>query len=324
MLLFPILSAIILFFGSWFAYRTAFYSPIHLRPSPDTPLQGAQYESVSEHISRIIGIMSQYSCEEVWIESYDGTKLFGRYYHFRDGAPIQLLFHGYRSHAFRDCSGGHSLARKIGYNVFVPDQRAQGRSGGKSITFGINERKDCLCWIQYLNDRFGQDVPIVLSGLSMGAATVLMASGLDLPENVACVIADSPYSAPIAIIEKVAQDLHYPVFICRPFIHLGARLFGGFRLGSCTAKEAVRHSRVPILLIHGEDDRMVPCSMSLEIAANCASKVQVVTFPGAGHGLCYITDPIRYERVINEFLNSVPILNNTIPDEFIGKLDGNS
>lgn len=324
MLLFLILSAIILFFGSWFAYRTAFYSPIHLRPSPDTPLQGAQYESVSEHISRIVGIMSQYSCEEVWIESYDGTKLFGRYYHFRDGAPIQLLFHGYRSHAFRDCSGGHSLARKIGYNVFVPDQRAQGRSGGKSITFGINERKDCLSWIQYLNDRFGQDVPIVLSGLSMGAATVLMASGLDLPKNVACVIADSPYSAPIAIIEKVAQDLHYPVFICRPFIHLGARLFGGFRLGSCTAKEAVRHSRVPILLIHGEDDRMVPCSMSLEIAANCASKVQVVTFPGAGHGLCYITDPIRYERVISEFLNSVPILNNTIPDEFIGKLDGNS
>ena len=301
--------------GSWLAYRKAFYSPIYSRPSQDTPLIGEQYDSVSGDIRRIAAIMSRYSCEEVWIESFDGTKLFGRYYHFRDHAPIQLLFHGYRSHAFRDCSGGHSLSKKLGYNVFVPDQRAQGKSTGQTITFGINERKDCLCWIRYLNERFGPDTPIILTGLSMGAATVLMAAGLDLPENVACIIADSPYSAPIAIIEKVARDLHYPVSICRPFAYLGARLFGGFSLGSCTAKEAVRHCKVPVLLLHGEEDRMVPCSMSLEIAAHCASSVQLVTFPGAGHGLCYITDPLRYEQVICRFLRSVPALKDTVPDK---------
>ena len=313
------LLVILIILGSYLAYRKAFYSHPQKHAAPNTPLQGDQYDAVSEHISRIGGIMSRYSCEEIRIESFDGTQLFGRYYHFRDNAPIQILVHGYRSHAFRDCSGGHSLSRKIGYNALVIDQRAQGNSGGHTITFGIKERKDCLCWIQYLCDRFGSNTPIILSGLSMGAATVLMTTELDLPENVVCVIADSPYSAPISIIEKVAKDQHYPVWLCRPFAYLGAMLFGGFSLGSCTAKEAVQKAQIPILLLHGEDDRLVPCSMSLEIAACCASKVQVATFPHAGHGLCYITDPQRYEQTVCRFLNSVPELKGSIPDSFIGK-----
>ena len=118
-------------------------------------------------------------------------------------------------------------------------------------------------------------------------------------------------------IEKVAKDRDYPVAVCRPFVHLAAFLFGGFRLNSCTAKEAVSRCRVPVLLIHGEDDRLVPCSMSLEIAACCASRVQVVTFPDAGHGLSYVTDPVRYERIVVDFLNSVPDLNGFVSDAFI-------
>ena len=314
-----IILIIVILIASYLAYRKVFYSDPHKHPTHDTPLIGEQYEAVADHISRIAGIMSKYTCEEIRIKSFDGTMLFGRYYHLRDNAPIMILVHGYRSHAFRDCSGGHSLSRRIGYNALVIDQRAQGNSDGNTITFGIKERKDCLCWIQYLCDRFGSSTPIILSGLSMGAATVLMTTELDLPDNVACVIADSPYSAPISIIEKVAKDQQYPIGICRPFAYLGAMLFGGFALGSCTAKEAVRKARIPILLLHGEEDRLVPCSMSLEIAACCASKVHVATFPGAGHGLCYITDPIRYERTVCNFLNSIPLLEGTVPDSFMGK-----
>ena len=314
-----IILIIVILIASYLAYRKVFYSDPHKHPAPDTPLIGEQYEAVADHISRIAAIMSKYTCEEIQIKSCDGTILFGRYYHFQDNAPIMILVHGYRSHAFRDCSGVHSLSRRIGYNALVIDQRAQGKSGGNTITFGIKEHKDCLCWIQYLCHRFGNDIPIILSGLSMGAATVLMTTELDLPDNVACVIADSPYSSPISIIEKVAKDQHYPIRLCRPFAYLGAMIFGNFALGSCTAKEAVRKARIPILLLHGEDDRLVPCSMSLEIAACCASKVHVATFPDAGHGLCYITDPIRYERTVSNFLNSVPSLEGTIPDSFMGK-----
>lgn len=302
--------------SSWYAYSVSFYSPLSRRVTPEAPLKGDQYDSVSQHIFRMSHIMEKIPCEEVSITSHDGLKLHGRYYHLRDGAPIEILFHGYRSHAFRDCSGGHALSRKMGFNALVVDQRAHGESEGKTITFGILERQDLRGWVRYCTDRFGADVPLILSGLSMGAATVLMAADLDLPPNVSCIIADSPYSTPAAIIEKVCRDEHYPVAICRPFLHLGAWIYGGFRLNATSAKAAVRKARIPILLIHGEADHFVPCSMSLEIAECCGSKVTVHTFPGAGHGLCYITDPVRYEHVIYEFISSVSDLKNKMSETF--------
>lgn len=302
---------------SWYTYKTAFFSPKKRPYTPNDPLEGKQYDAVADNIHRIAHIMERYTFEPVTIESFDGLKLFGRYYHLKDGAPLEILMHGYRSHAYRDCSGGHALARKMGFNTLVIDQRAHGESEGRTITFGVKERLDCLSWVRYCNARFGKDTPMILSGLSMGAATVLMASGLDLPDNVACIMADSPYSAPSAIIEKVCADRRYPVALCRPFLHLGARLYGGFRLNACTAKDSVTRAKVPILLIHGEADRLVPCSMSSEIAGMCASQVTVETFPDAGHGLCYITDPIRYEHVVYHFLSAIPTLRSRIDRDFI-------
>ena len=308
---------------SFYTYNVCFYSPRAKRSTIEDSLQGGQYDAVSEHIYRISHIMEKIPCENVSITSFDGCLLHGRYYHVRDGAPLEILFHGYRSCAFRDCSGGHALSRKMGFNSLVVDQRAQGESSGVTITFGIKEHKDCKEWIDYANARFGTDIPIILSGLSMGAATVLMATGLDLPENVVCVIGDSPYSAPSAIIEKVCKDMHYPVWLCRPFIHLGAMLYGGFRLNSCTAKDAVNHAKLPILLIHGEEDRLVPCAMSHEIAACSASDVTVQTFPDAGHGLSYLTDPIRYEDVVYAFLDKFPAISDHIAESFKQQKRGN-
>lgn len=317
-----ILSLLLILFvvaGSWYAYSVAFFAPTGKRTSSDAPLVGEQYEAVSDNIHRISSIMQRFPYEEIFINADDGTKLFGRYYHLKDHAPIEILFHGYRSHPYRDCSGGHALARKMGFNTLVVDQRAHGSSGGRTITFGIKERLDCLAWIHYLNSRF-PDAPMILSGLSMGAATVLMSADLNLPPNVTCIIADSPYSSPVDIIMKVCRDEGYPAAICRPFLHLAAMIFGRFRLKDCTAKDAVRSAKVPVLLIHGEDDRFVPCEMSLEIAANCTSPVEVATFPSAGHGLSYLTDPIRYEKTVCRFLSSIPALKHTIDPAYIRNL----
>ena len=91
-------------------------------------------------------------------------------------------------------------------------------------------------------------------------------------------------------------------------------------MNECTAKEAVTHACVPILLIHGQDDRLVPCSMSEEIANCCASAATVQTFSRAGHGLCYLIDPIRYEKVVYEFLRSVPAIAPLISENFTQQL----
>ena len=233
-------------------------------------------------------------------------KLYGRYYHVNDHAPLQIQFHGYKSSAVLDFCGGSLYAQKIGHNALVVDQRSHGRSEGTAITFGILERRDVLSWIEYARSRFGKDVPIILAGLSMGAATVLMSADLSLPPNVKGIIADCPYSAPKDIIKKVARTkMHFPAEPLYPFVKLGAFLFAHFHLEESSAVTAVKHTKLPILIIHGEADHFVPCDMSREIQKANPDMVTLVTIAHAGHGLCYMADAKKYEESMLAFINKI-------------------
>jgi len=210
--------------------------------------------------------------------------------------------HGYRGTAIRDFCGGSRIAFELGHNLLIVDQRAHGESGGHTIAFGVEERLDCLDWLKYAVGRFGCDTPMALYGVSMGAATVLMASGLGLPENVKCIVADCPYSSPRAIISKVCRDMRLPPGPAYWLVRMGAKLFGRVDLDGASAVDAVRQAGVPVMLIHGEADDFVPCSMSREIHGANPHKISLHTFPGAGHGLSYIEDRPRYEALVREFL----------------------
>lgn len=307
-------AAVILLF-SLYTYRICFHVSKKREVSiPDTPAD-QQLRSAEKLIKTGSGIMDRTEYERVSVKAHDGKLLRGRYYHVRDNAPLLLAFHGYRSAATRDCAGAFALALKFNFNILAVDQRAHGESEGRVITFGIRERLDCLCWAQYAAERFGRDCPIVLCGISMGAATVLMASSLPLPANVVCIAADCPYSSPAAILRKVSRDVGYPPALVYPFIWLGGWIYGGFRVTEADAVTAVRQAKVPILLIHGEDDGFVPCEMSREILKNCGSRAELHTFPGADHGLSYLTDPARYERIWADFFRSVPALRGHMARE---------
>ena len=289
---------------AWYSYRTAFYSPEKRKEDYYAIPKGEQYEKERQRMLSLIREMDAIPYETVSVSARDGTILSARYYHVRDGAPLQIQFHGYRGTALRDFCGGNKLARESGQNTLVVDQRAHGKSGGTTITFGIRERLDCLCWAEYANQRFGSDTPVFLSGVSMGAATVLMASELELPANVVGIIADCPYSSPEAIIRKVCrEDMHLSPALAKPFVQLGARLFGHFYLKESSAVQAVRNTNIPILLLHGEDDRFVPCDMSREIFDTCKGDKTRITFPGAGHGLSYIVDTERYSETVSRFVS---------------------
>ena len=267
---------------------------------------GEQYMKVREGIEKCVTDMLNRPFEPVTITTFDGKKLYARYYHVADGAPLQLQFHGYKSSAVLDFCGGSLYAGKIGHNALVVDQRSHGKSEGNSITFGVLERKDVLSWIEYARSRFGEDVRIILAGLSMGAATVLMATDQPLPSNVVGVMADCPYSSPEAIIKKVCRvEMRLPVKPLYPFIKLGARLFAGFDLEESSAVSAVKNTPVPILILHGTGDRFVPCDMSREIHAANPEMITLVTIPEAGHGLCYMTEPKMYEDAMQEFFKKI-------------------
>lgn len=285
---------------SYLTYRKAFYSSPKRKEDIRNIPKSEQYAKGRPFMLGLIDEMEPRPFEQVYIESFDGLRLSARYYHLAEGAPVQIQFHGYRGTAIRDFCGGNKLARDMGHNTLVVDQRAHGKSEGKTICFGIKEKYDCLAWANYAAKRFG-DIPIVLSGVSMGGATVLMASELDLPENVRCIVADCPYSSPKEIIASECKKMGIPPRLGMPFVKLGARIFGNLRL-SGSAEEAVKNTRVPILIIHGEADRFVPCEMSRKIFSANPEMITLETFPDAAHGISYILEPERYEKITRRFM----------------------
>lgn len=287
--------------GSYAAYRKTFYQDRRIKEDIYRLPKHTDQE-IAARTHALIAAFDAREFESVEIRSHDGLRLFARYYHAFDGAPLHIQFHGYRSYAMRDFCGGNPLAVECGHNTLVVDQRAHGRSEGHTISFGVKERLDCLAWVEYATRRFGRDVPIFLSGVSMGASTVLMATALPLPKNVVGVIADCPYSSPRRIIQKVMRDMGLPVFIY-PLVALGGFLYGGIRgLSRYTAEDAVRFAKVPILLIHGDADGFVPCDMSHAIAKACASRICFEVFPDADHAQSYMSDYDRYRRISHEFI----------------------
>lgn len=293
--------AVLILAISYWTYTVAFYSPKKRNYDIFDIPNGEQY---SEHFDKMVALIKDMDAtpyEKVEIKALDGTTLFARYHHIKDGGPIEIQFHGYRGTGIRDFCSDPKLAWKLGRNTLIVDQRGIGQSDGTTISFGIKERYDVLAWIEYARKRFGENTPIYLSGVSMGATTVLMASGLDLPDNVKGIVADCPFSSPIDIIQTVAKDMGYPPKLAMPFIKLGARIFGKFNLSETTATEEVKKAKVPIIVIHGEDDLLVSCKMSEEIYLANPDKIRLEIFKGAGHGLSYMVNEAEYERVIVEF-----------------------
>ncbi len=287
---------------AYLCYRMAFYAPDRKPLPPDTysTPEGKAYAPYREQMVAWIKALRAMPSEAVSIQSFDGLALRGRYYEYTPGAPIELMIHGYRSTPERDLCGGVQRCFQLKRNVLLIHQRGCGESDGNVITFGILEHRDCLQWVGYLVDRFGPDVQIILTGISMGAATVMMAGGTDLPPQVKGIIADCGYTSPKEIIQKVVRDMKLPPKLAYPFIKLGARLFGRFDLEAFSPLEAMKNCRVPVFFIHGEADGFVPCEMSIANANACAAPHKLFTVPGAGHGLAYMLDREGYHRAIAE------------------------
>lgn len=243
--------------------------------------------------------------EDVSITSFDGLTLRAKYFEYMPGAPIELLFHGYKGNAERDLCGAIERCFRLDRNVMIIDQRASGNSEGHVISFGINERHDCHSWVKYAIERFGGDVKLIIGGVSMGAATVMMAAGDPLPDNVICVLADCGYSSGEEIIKKVVKEMNLPVGLLYPFIKLGAKLFGGFDLEETSPMEAMKKCKIPVVFVHGDNDAFVPYEMSVRLCEACVSdKKTLITIKGAGHGLAFPADKDGY-------VNSLKVVRDT-------------
>ena len=297
-----ILAFLILFIliGSFVAFRLAYYNKNDKDITFDV-LTGVGYDQFHDEMIELIRGSNVIPYEQVSVKSFDGLTLKARLYVLDEKAPVHIQFHGYRGQAVRDFSGGVRLPMESGHNVLLVDQRAHGNSEGHIITFGVKERKDVLTWVNFVVNRFGKDTKIALEGISMGAATVLMASNLDMP-NVKAIFADCPYSSPKEITLKVSKEMGLPKFLAYPLLVVGGIIYAHFNLNSESASKSVKDSKYPILIIHGREDRFVPIEMSRELK-RINPNIELEEFDDAAHGMSYLVDMDRYKRLVKSFMD---------------------
>ena len=299
---------ILLFLGILiYCYKRVFY---YVKSKPldnneyDVPTDGA-YKKHNNQLIAWAKASRELPYEEVSITSFDGLTLRGKYYEKQKGAPIEIMFNGYKGNAERDMSGGIERCFKLGRNALLVNQRACGNSEGKTHTFGINEKKDCLKWIDFCIEKFGKDCSLILTGISMGGATVLLASRENLPSNVKYALADCPYSSQKEVICKVVEEMGLPAKYVYPFIKLSARIIGRFNLEEDIPLNAVKNSTIPIILFHGDEDSIAPCKMSQQLFDACTQNKYLYIVKGCEHGLAYPEDKDGYLNAIKTFENQI-------------------
>ena len=295
---------------SYICYYKTFYSPKNRDKRNDSKSVVKKtefiFEMYGEQLIKWHDEVSQLEYKDVFIEAFDKIKLHAKYYEAKKGAPIEILFHGYRGSADRDMNAAVKRAIENGRNALAVDQRGGGKSMGTAISFGVNEGRDCVQWVNYAVENIDKNAKIILCGVSMGAATVLHASGLGLPKNVVGIVADCGYTSAKEMILDTMRGMNLPAKLLYPFSKFGAKLYGHFDIDEITPLQMVPKSTTPTIFFHGDEDTFVPCEMSKRNFEACgASNKKFVAIKGAGHATAYLTDPETYRNELFAFLDTV-------------------
>ena len=241
--------------------------------------------------------------EEVWITSEDGLRLHGTFFPAEGSKKTVLCFHGYTSEGVKDYAAISEFYLSLGFHMLIVDERAHGQSEGTYIGFGCLDRRDALLWMKYLDHRFQGKGETILHGISMGGATVLMASGLNLPESVKGIISDCGFTSPWEVFASVLRNTYkMPGF---PILQIADQMVkseAGYSLKECSAREEVKKARIPILFIHGNKDTFVPCWMCHELYSACLAPKGKLIVEGAGHAEAYYKNTEVYQHAVLAFL----------------------
>lgn len=274
--------------------------------APESTVTAENQEIIDSNIKEIQEQTDQWlqmvRQEEAELVSEDGLKLKGDVFWTDSGSHKWLIaVHGYtgKRQDMQNVAGFYGLQ---GYNVLTPDMRAHGESQGTYIGMGWLDRQDILKWIQYVIDLDDQ-AEIVLHGISMGGATVMMASGEKLPQQVKGIVEDCGYTSVWDIFsDELSYLFHLPDF---PILYVAdgiAWLRAGYEFKSASALEQVAKSQVPILFIHGSEDNFVHTDMVYELYDACQAPKELLVIQGAGHGDAYKMDPELYFHTVFSFL----------------------
>jgi pimeloyl-ACP methyl ester carboxylesterase len=240
--------------------------------------------------------------EQIEIVSQDGERLIGHWYPCPNAKRILVAMHGWRSSWSRDFGGISTFWHDRECSVLYAEQRGQNNSSGEYITFGFKERYDCLEWVNWVVENIDSTLPIYLCGISMGASTVLMASGLPLPDAVHGIIADCGFTSPHAIWRHVVKNnLHLTYYTRERAMNDFYQKNFQTQIADLSTVRALERNKIPVLFVHGAADRFVPIEMTYQNYAACQAPKRLLVVPDARHGMSYFIDKDAYERVTDDF-----------------------
>jgi len=247
-------------------------------------------------------VMAGDGTEKVYITADDGVTLAALCYRQEeDSGKWALVMHGYTSSKENMLSYAREYYAR-GFSVIVPDQRAHGESGGEYCTMGWTERLDIIRWCEYIAEE-APDAELTVHGVSMGAASAVMAAGEGLPENVNAVISDCAFTDVASIIRhQLVSKVDESAALLGPGGSLVTKLRTGCGWRESSALEMARQSSVPIFFIHGGADDFVPAEMAHELydAAGCEKAIFVV--PEAVHAQSMYKDTEKYWTAVFDFI----------------------
>lgn len=242
---------------------------------------------------------SNYS--DKYIESYDKLQLHS-YVVTQNSNKWAIVVHGYGGSG-KLMSDKSKYFYDMGYNVLIPDLRGHGKSEGDYIGMGWKDRLDIISWINFIINE-NPNAEIVLHGTSMGAATVLMTSGENLPSNVKAIVADCAYtSAWDEFSYQLETYLKVPSYYILNVTNMVTKLKAGYSLKEASALESVKKATVPILFIHGDKDKFVPYSMMDKLYDATNSPKEKLTIEGGEHANSDLVSPFLYWLTIEDFIN---------------------
>lgn len=239
--------------------------------------------------------------EKVYITSHDGHRLCAKLFAPENPKATVILVHGYHSKGDMDFGSVFDFYAQRGIGMLIVYQRAHGESAGDYLTFGAKEKYDIRDWAKYLVERYGEQHSIILDGVSMGCATVLLASCLpDIPPQVKAVIGDCGYaSAKGQIKQVIKENMHMPAGLIYPVTTLLCKLYGGAFLGEADVEKALQNAKLPTLFAHGAGDDFVrPYNSERNYAACTSAYKRLCIFEGSPHGMSYLDHKEEYEKEI--------------------------
>ena len=234
------------------------------------------------------------------IRTKEGFALRSSYYP-HDGHKYAIMIHGYTG-SRREMQSIASMYYSWGFSVLTPDNRAHGESEGKYIGMGWLDKDDIQLWMEWIRNK-DKDAKIVIQGCSMGAATVMMTAG-DNPPGLVAAVEDCGYTSVWDIFSDELKTLfHLPAFPVLYMCDVVARLKAGYSIRKASSVEQLKKTSIPMLFIHGSNDRFVRSSMLDE---NYDAKVdgpkEKLLVEGAAHGESEVVAPDLYYRTIHDFL----------------------